>query len=354
MGLQKTSFNMFFCSAITGNWERKRPVWAMLMVNGLTKGDIASRGFPVLDLYLAQMAAKLKKKVFGFVCFRLTLKYSKRWAQLSVWRSSASPSMASPMARFTSHLSQLHRCTRCFFLSNVCPPAPFLSWTHLCCRWFLPSTKHFSCRETCGRERQLLSSQLRISSSITIIEMWKRIEVTCFFQELQMWKSQLNCFQPRYNTGDKNHIKFDFYSFQWPSIDIDKWIYINRYFPLLPGSTFDGTQPSWHGRGKDRQRDWRLLQVLSCVSLVSGLKLFFFFMQGPADIQEEQEDGRQSDWAALEQSGSDFFPLILRLKIWNASWFQITQASPFSLLLARAILSGSRLSLTLSGKLASK
>ena len=39
----------------------------MLMVNGLTKGDIASRGFPVLDLYLAQMAAKLKKKVFIFL-----------------------------------------------------------------------------------------------------------------------------------------------------------------------------------------------------------------------------------------------------------------------------------------------
>ena len=35
----------------------------MLMVNGLTAGDIASRGFPVLDLYLAQMAANLKKKV---------------------------------------------------------------------------------------------------------------------------------------------------------------------------------------------------------------------------------------------------------------------------------------------------
>ena len=84
-------------------------------------------------------------------------------------------------------------------------------------------------------------------------------------------------------------------------------------------------------------------------------KHFLFFMQGPADIQEEQEDGRQSDWAALEQSGSDFFPLILRLKIWNASWSQITQqASPFSLLLARAILSGTKLSLTLSGKLASK
>ena len=100
------SFNFFSSSfsAITGNWERKRPVWAMLMVNGLTKGDIASRGFPVLDLYLAQMAAKLKKKVFGFVCFRLTLNYSKRLAQLSEWRSSASPSMASPMARFIALL----------------------------------------------------------------------------------------------------------------------------------------------------------------------------------------------------------------------------------------------------------
>ena len=102
-------------SAITGNWERKRPVWAMLMVNGLTKGDIASRGFPVLDLYLAQMAAKLKKKVFGFVCFRLTLKYSKRLAQLNEWRSSASPSMASPMARFTSHLSHIDAQDASFF-----------------------------------------------------------------------------------------------------------------------------------------------------------------------------------------------------------------------------------------------
>ena len=63
----KILLHLLFCSAITGNWERKRPVWAMLMVNGLTKGDIASRGFPVLDLYLAQMAAKLKKKVFDII-----------------------------------------------------------------------------------------------------------------------------------------------------------------------------------------------------------------------------------------------------------------------------------------------
>jgi len=50
-------------NAITGNWERKRPVWAMLMVNGLTASDIASRGFPVLDLYLAQLAEQQNKKV---------------------------------------------------------------------------------------------------------------------------------------------------------------------------------------------------------------------------------------------------------------------------------------------------
>ena len=33
----------YLFNAITGNWERKRPVWAMLMVNGLTASDIASR-----------------------------------------------------------------------------------------------------------------------------------------------------------------------------------------------------------------------------------------------------------------------------------------------------------------------
>jgi len=53
----------YLYNAITGNWERKRPVWAMLMVNGLTASDIASRGFPVLDLYLAQLAEKQNKKV---------------------------------------------------------------------------------------------------------------------------------------------------------------------------------------------------------------------------------------------------------------------------------------------------
>ena len=53
----------YLYNAITANWERKRPVWAMLMVNGLTASDIASRGFPVLDLYLAQLAEQQNKKV---------------------------------------------------------------------------------------------------------------------------------------------------------------------------------------------------------------------------------------------------------------------------------------------------
>jgi len=53
----------YLYNAITGNWERKRPVWAMLMVNGLTASDIASRGFPVLDLFLAQLAEQQNKKI---------------------------------------------------------------------------------------------------------------------------------------------------------------------------------------------------------------------------------------------------------------------------------------------------
>lgn len=51
----------YLFNAITGNWERKRPIWIMLMVNSLTENDIKSRGVPVLDLYLAQEAEKMNK-----------------------------------------------------------------------------------------------------------------------------------------------------------------------------------------------------------------------------------------------------------------------------------------------------
>ncbi|CAH2293489.1 metalloprotease TIKI1 [Pelobates cultripes] len=52
----------YLFNAIAGNWERKRPVWVMLMVNSLTEIDIKARGVPVLDLYLAQKAERLKKR----------------------------------------------------------------------------------------------------------------------------------------------------------------------------------------------------------------------------------------------------------------------------------------------------
>ncbi|XP_069835585.1 metalloprotease TIKI2 [Dendropsophus ebraccatus] len=52
----------YLFNAIAGNWERKRPVWVMLMVNSLTESDIRSRGVPVLDLYFAQEADRMRKK----------------------------------------------------------------------------------------------------------------------------------------------------------------------------------------------------------------------------------------------------------------------------------------------------
>uniref|UniRef100_A0A8C4X7L0 Metalloprotease TIKI n=1 Tax=Erpetoichthys calabaricus TaxID=27687 RepID=A0A8C4X7L0_ERPCA len=52
----------YLFNAIAGNWERKRPVWVMLMVNSLTEADIRSRGVPVLDLHLAQEAERLRKR----------------------------------------------------------------------------------------------------------------------------------------------------------------------------------------------------------------------------------------------------------------------------------------------------
>nr|XP_008252407.1 metalloprotease TIKI1 isoform X5 [Oryctolagus cuniculus] len=52
----------YLFNAIAGNWERKRPIWVMLMVNSLTEVDIKSRGVPVLDLFLAQEAERLRKQ----------------------------------------------------------------------------------------------------------------------------------------------------------------------------------------------------------------------------------------------------------------------------------------------------
>lgn len=51
----------YLFNAIAGNWERKRPVWVMLMVNSLTEWDVRSRGTPVLDLFLAQESERTGK-----------------------------------------------------------------------------------------------------------------------------------------------------------------------------------------------------------------------------------------------------------------------------------------------------
>ncbi|XP_033118305.1 metalloprotease TIKI1-like [Anneissia japonica] len=51
----------YLFNAIAGNWEQKRPVWVMLLVNSLTEADVKSKGIPVLDLYLAQEANRSNK-----------------------------------------------------------------------------------------------------------------------------------------------------------------------------------------------------------------------------------------------------------------------------------------------------
>ncbi|RXN23637.1 metalloprotease TIKI1 [Labeo rohita] len=88
----------YLFNAIAGNWERKRPVWVMLMVNSLTEADIKTRGVPVLDLYLAQEAERMKKKT-GAVekveeqCHPLNgLNFSQTAVALSEPRNYRSPS----------------------------------------------------------------------------------------------------------------------------------------------------------------------------------------------------------------------------------------------------------------------
>lgn len=53
----------YIYATMTSNWERKQPVWVMMMLNSLTKSDIASRGIPVLDLFLQKQAEKQGKKI---------------------------------------------------------------------------------------------------------------------------------------------------------------------------------------------------------------------------------------------------------------------------------------------------
>lgn len=57
----KGLYGEYLFDIIAGNWERKRPIWVMLLVNSLTESDIKSRESPVLDLYLAQEAVRLRK-----------------------------------------------------------------------------------------------------------------------------------------------------------------------------------------------------------------------------------------------------------------------------------------------------
>ena len=65
--LNRVFFRKLFCFILlSANWERKLPIWIVLMVNSLTKSDIASRGFPVLDLHLSQLATR-KRKVVGAI-----------------------------------------------------------------------------------------------------------------------------------------------------------------------------------------------------------------------------------------------------------------------------------------------
>ncbi|GIY02316.1 metalloprotease TIKI1 [Caerostris darwini] len=61
-GEQRGLYSEYLFKAITGNWEKKRPVWVMLMINSLTESDIRSTGIPVLDLWLAREATRLGKR----------------------------------------------------------------------------------------------------------------------------------------------------------------------------------------------------------------------------------------------------------------------------------------------------
>lgn len=50
-------------SAMTAGWERRRPIWMMLLISSLTEDNIKSRTIPLLDLFLDNAAEGLGKRV---------------------------------------------------------------------------------------------------------------------------------------------------------------------------------------------------------------------------------------------------------------------------------------------------
>ncbi|KER19664.1 hypothetical protein T265_15482, partial [Opisthorchis viverrini] len=52
----------YLLDLIAKDWKWKRPMWILFLLTGLTRGEIADRGVPVLDLFMAQLAQRLGKQ----------------------------------------------------------------------------------------------------------------------------------------------------------------------------------------------------------------------------------------------------------------------------------------------------
>ena len=61
--IQKGLHADYLFTTLTANWERKQPIWIVLMLSSLTQSDIASKGYPVLDLHLSKLAERQRKFV---------------------------------------------------------------------------------------------------------------------------------------------------------------------------------------------------------------------------------------------------------------------------------------------------
>ena len=60
----------YLFSTITANWERKLPVWVMLMIESLTKSDVASRGVPGIAFNKLFLDIPERKQDMFKTCFK--------------------------------------------------------------------------------------------------------------------------------------------------------------------------------------------------------------------------------------------------------------------------------------------
>ena len=61
--ISSSAYSNRLFDSITSNWEKKRPIWILIMLSSLTEENIRLRNIPLLDQFLDNAAGEMGKTV---------------------------------------------------------------------------------------------------------------------------------------------------------------------------------------------------------------------------------------------------------------------------------------------------